>query len=49
MLPIDLDLGNIGDLGHPQLFGDLGAYLGGIAIDGLTAAEYDVTLLLSIR
>ena len=36
------DVGDIGDLGQVQLFSDLGANLGSVAVDGLTAAENDV-------
>ena len=45
MLPIDFDLGNIGDLGHTQLFSDLGTDLSGITVDCLTTAEDDVSFL----
>src|SRR5699024_9208608 len=36
------DVGDIGDLGQVQLLGDLGADLGGIAVNGLAAAENDI-------
>ena len=37
--------GDIGHLGDIQLFGDLGAHLGGVAVDGLPAAEHDIPFL----
>ena len=40
-----LDVGHIGHLGDLQLLSDLGAHLGGVAVDGLTAAEDDVILV----
>ena len=46
----DLAVGQVEDflsichLGQAELLGDLGAYLGGIAVDGLAAAEDDVVV-----
>ena len=42
---VDLDVCCVGNLRDVQLLSDLRAYLSGIAVDCLTAAEYDVISL----
>ena len=42
------DLAGIGDLGQMQLLSDLGAHLGGITVDGLTAGQDDVILVHAV-
>src|SRR5699024_9406364 len=40
-----LDVSSVGDLRDAELLRDLGAYLRGVAVDCLAAAEYDIVIL----